>query len=102
MLPPYSYQVLVRAEATSDGLSRSFLEAAMEQGRLLTNSVEFWGPVPAPMERRAGHFRAHLLLQSNSRRELHSLLTDLLPKMRELKLARRVRWSLDVDPQEML
>lgn len=102
LLPPYSYQVLVRAEATSDGLSRSFLESAMEQGRLLTNNVEFWGPVPAPMERRAGHFRAHLLLQSNSRRELHCLLTDLLPKMRELKLARRVRWSLDVDPQEML
>jgi primosomal protein N' (replication factor Y) len=101
-LPPYSYQVLVRAEATSDGLSRSFLEAAMEQGSLLTNRVEFWGPVPAPMERRAGHFRAHLLLQSNSRRELHSLLTGLLPKMRELKLACRVRWSLDVDPQEML
>lgn len=102
LLPPYSYQALIRAEATSDGLPKTFLEAAMEQGRSLTSSIEFWGPVPAPMERRAGHFRAHLLLQSNSRRELHSLLTDLLPKIRELKLARRVRWSLDVDPQEML
>ncbi len=102
LLPPYSYQALVRAEATSDDLPRSFLEAALQQGRSLTNSVEFWGPVPAPMERRAGHFRAHLLLQSNSRKELHGLLTDWLPKMRELKLARRVRWSLDVDPQEML
>jgi primosomal protein N' (replication factor Y) len=102
LLPPYSYQALIRAEATSDNLPRSFLEAAMEQGRSLTNNVEFWGPVPAPMERRAGHFRAHLLLQSNSRQELHSLLTGMLPKMRGLKLARRVRWSLDVDPQEML
>jgi primosomal protein N' (replication factor Y) len=101
-LPPYSYQALFRAEATSEDPPRSFLQEAMEQGRVLTNSVEFWGPVPAPMERRAGHCRAHLLLQSNSRRELHSLLLDLLPKMRSLKLARRVRWSLDVDPQEML
>ena len=101
-LPPYSYQALVRAEANSDNLPRSFLEAAIEQGRLINNSVEFWGPVPAPMERRAGHYRAHLLLQSNSRKELHALLADWLPKMRSLKLARRVRWSLDVDPQEML
>jgi primosomal protein N' (replication factor Y) len=102
MLPPFSYQVLMRAEATKENLPHSFLEAAMREGRSLAGSVEFWGPVPAPMERRAGHFRAHLLLQSNSRRELHGLLTGLLPKMRELKLARRVRWSVDVDPQEML
>ena len=102
LLPPYSYQALVRAEATSDDLPRLFLEAALEQGRSLSNGVEFWGPVPAPMERRAGHYRAHLLLQSNSRRELHSMLASWLPKIRDFKLARRVRWSLDVDPQEML
>jgi primosomal protein N' (replication factor Y) len=102
LLPPYSYQALIRVEATSDDLPRSFLEAALEQGRSLSNGVEFLGPVPAPMERRAGHYRAHLLLQSNSRRELHSMLASWLPKIRDLKLARRVRWSLDVDPQEML
>ncbi len=103
MLPPYSYQVLLRAEAKRDGVSRTFLDDAMELGRSMGYpGVEFWGPVPAPMERRAGNFRAHLLLQSGSRGELHRLLSEWLPKIRDLKSARRVRWSVDVDPQEML
>ena len=29
------------------------------------------GPVPAPMERRAGRYRAQLLLQANARAPLH-------------------------------
>ncbi len=103
LLPPYSYQALIRAEATRDGLSKAFLEKAIEiSGSVASRGVEFWGPVPAPMERRAGHFRAHLLLQSSSRVELHALLMEWLPKIRRLKLARMVRWSVDVDPQEML
>lgn len=102
-LPPYSYQVLVRAEAKRDGEPRVFLDDAMELGRSMGDTgVEFWGPVPAPMERRAGNFRAHLLLQSGSRGDLHRLLAGWLPKVRGLKSARRVRWSVDVDPQEML
>ncbi len=103
LLPPFSYQVLVRAEATSDRMPRNFLDDAMELGQGMGGAgVEFWGPVPAPMERRAGSYRAHLLVQSNSRGELHRLLADWLPQMRSLKSARRVRWSVDVDPQEML
>jgi len=103
LLPPYSYQVLVRAEATTDRMPRDFLDDATELGRSMGNgSVDFWGPVPAPMERRAGSFRAHLLVQSNSREDLHRLLASWLPQMRALKSARRVRWSVDVDPQEML
>ncbi len=102
-LPPFSYQVLVRAEATKSDLPKTFLEQAMQMGLALANGgVEFWGPVAAPMERRAGHYRSHLLLQSHSRKPLHDLLLDWLPKIRELQEARRVRWSLDVDPQEML
>jgi primosomal protein N' (replication factor Y) len=64
--------------------------------------VEIWGPVPAPMERRAGRFRAHLLVQGESRPGIQALLTRWLPELRGLKSSRRVRWSVDVDPQEML
>ncbi|MCP4125503.1 MAG: primosomal protein N' [Gammaproteobacteria bacterium] len=103
LLPPYSHQALVRAEATTDRMPRAFLDDAMELGQAMgAGGVEFWGPVPAPMERRAGSFRAHLLVQSNSRGELQRLLAVWLPQMRGLKSARRVRWSVDVDPQEML
>jgi primosomal protein N' (replication factor Y) len=63
--------------------------------------VEVLGPLPAPMARRAGHFRAQLLVQSERRAELHRLLDDLLTGIERLPSARRVRWSVDVDPAEL-
>jgi primosomal protein N' (replication factor Y) len=42
------------------------------------NHVQALGPVPAPMERRAGRFRAQLLLQSDDRGPLHGLLLPWL------------------------
>jgi primosomal protein N' (replication factor Y) (superfamily II helicase) len=58
-------------------------------------------PVPSPMERRAGRYRAQLLVQSSKRAPLHQLLADWIARMSELKEAKRVRWSLDVDPVDL-
>ncbi len=100
-LPPFGFQALLRAEAPQEGVPRKFLEQAVAAAGSLPAGVELWGPVPAPMERRAGRFRAHLLVQATQRSELQRLLRVWLPRLRELRSARRVRWSLDVDPQEM-
>jgi primosomal protein N' (replication factor Y) len=53
------------------------------------------------MFKRAGQFRYQLLLQSGSRQALHQLLDALLPRLEALKLSRSVKWSLDVDPQDL-
>ncbi len=100
--PPFSYQALLRAEGPKEGAPREFLdEAAVLAGELAQQDIELWGPVPAPMERRAGRFRAHLLIQSNRRGVLQKLLSQWIPQLSKLKSSRRVRWSIDVDPQEM-
>ncbi|WP_260294344.1 primosomal protein N' [Sedimenticola hydrogenitrophicus] len=100
--PPYSYQALLRAEAPREGAPREFLEeAAALAETLAAGRVELWGPVPAPMERRAGRYRAHLLLQADQRAELQRLLCAWVSQLAKLKSARRVRWSIDIDPQEM-
>jgi primosomal protein N' (replication factor Y) (superfamily II helicase) len=103
-LPPFSHQVLVRAESTRANDPLAFLEAAATLGRSLPGSqeIEFWGPVPAPMERRAGRIRAHLLIQATQRQALHRWLSAWVAQLSALPEARRVRWSLDVDPMEML
>ena len=98
-LPPYASMALLRAEATAAALPRAFLE----QARLLAeplagNSVQLWGPVAAPMERRAGRYRAQLLVQTAQRTELQRLLKQWIPQLETLKDIRRVRWSIDVDP----
>jgi primosomal protein N' (replication factor Y) len=94
--------VLLRAEAPKGEAPRQFLQEVAAIGATLAGmEVEFWGPVPAPMERRAGRIRAHLLIQSPLRSGIQRLLAVLLPRIQALQSARRVRWSLDVDPQEM-
>lgn len=110
-LPPYQYQVLVRAEAVNPGDALNFLnslKAGLEnywqqwlESEAVSGQVKIWGPVSAPMLRRQGRYRYQLLLQSSNRKGLHQLLTEMQPHIFVSPLARKVRWSLDVDPQEM-
>ncbi|MCB1858394.1 MAG: primosomal protein N' [Gammaproteobacteria bacterium] len=101
-LPPFSYQVLIRAEANREALPLAFLDDAKKEAvEMETKGVELWGPVPAPMERRAGRHRAHLLLQADRRSDLHHFLSRWVIQLSTLKSSRQVRWSVDVDPQEM-
>ncbi|HET8729738.1 MAG TPA: primosomal protein N' [Moraxellaceae bacterium] len=98
-LPPSGYLALLRAEATDADRPMAFLTAVASLAA--RDSIALWGPVPAPMERRAGRYRAHLLVQSPHRAALQGALSALLPQIEALPEARRVRWSLDVDPQQI-
>jgi primosomal protein N' (replication factor Y) len=104
LLPPFSHQALIRAESTKAEDPIEFLRKAAETGKHLPGAekVELWGPVPAPMERRAGRIRAHLLVQSNHRGPLQRWLSHWISEIGALPEARKVRWSIDVDPMEML
>lgn len=108
-LPPYQYQILVRAEATNPNDGMAFLHSLkaglenlwQQQAKSKETKIEFWGPVSAPMLRRQGRFRYQLMVQSQSRAELHKLLSEMQPHIYASPLTRKVRWSIDVDPQEM-
>jgi primosomal protein N' (replication factor Y) len=101
-LPPYASLALVRAEATDAKAALEFLQAARDcAGAGGKDQPLLLGPVPAPMERRAGRYRAQLLVQSCDRQTLQRFLPGWLTRIEALPAARRVRWSLDVDPQEM-
>ncbi len=101
-LPPFSYLALLRAEAVDGELPLRFLRQARELAEAMHPcGVQLLGPIPAPMERRAGRVRAQLLLQANRRVDLHRLLGPWLQQLETDKLGRKVRWSVDVDPQEM-
>ena len=100
--PPFSRLALVRSAAARRSDAHAFLEVAagfiagLSQGRL-----RVLGPVDAPMARRAGRYRAQLLLQSTDRRGLHAVLRELRPMLEADPAARKVRWSIDVDPVEL-
>jgi primosomal protein N' (replication factor Y) len=105
-LPPFSHLALLRAEAHKPGQAEGFLdEACTEAERLLKDlalgGIELLGPVPAPMERRAGRYRTQLLVQANARAPLHKLLATWLLTLENMPSGRQVRWSLDVDPVDL-
>ena len=95
-LPPYSRQVLLRAEAPRMDAALAFLRRAAE---LVPDraGVSIFSPVPAPMARLANLERAQLLLQSSSRRTLQQILAAWRPQLESVR-PRVARWSLDVDP----
>ena len=97
--PPFAHLALLRAEAKHADPPMQFLQRAKTS--LHAAAVEAHGPLPAPMPRRAGYQRAQLLLSATQRRDLHAALDALLPALHADPEARKLRWSLDVDPAEL-
>lgn len=99
--PPYKHLVLLRCGAIKKELGMQFMNQARElANHYQTKAVEIYGPWPAPMEKRAGRFRTQTMLQANDRKALHQLLRQWLPQLQQLKIAKQVRWSIDVDPYD--
>ncbi|HNV89094.1 MAG TPA: primosomal protein N' [Methylotenera sp.] len=103
--PPASYFALLRAEANDFSQVQQFLSKAGNLARaLLANQLKpevmVYDPVRPQMERLKGMERGQLLLQANSRAALQRLLKSWMPQLRELPLAAKIRWSLDIDPLE--
>ena len=97
--PPFAHLALLRAEAQHADPPMRFLQFAKDA--VADAGVEVSGPLPAPMPRRAGYQRAQLLLASPHRRDLHRALDLLMPQLYGAPDARKLRWSLDVDPAEL-
>tara|TARA_R110002167_G_scaffold8869_1_gene40657 strand:- start:29236 stop:31446 length:2211 start_codon:yes stop_codon:yes gene_type:complete len=97
-LPPFSYQALFRAEANYPSYAEKFLRVLTE---LTFVNCQFAGPVPAAMEKKAGKFRYHLILQAQSRKELHIAISQLLTAIPTNEWQSKVRWSLDIDPIDL-
>ena len=96
--PPYTYLALLRAEST-DKPPLEFLERAKKSAQQCEN-VQLWGPIVSPMEKRADWYRAQLLLQALQRKHLHNFINQWLPTL-PASNKKKVRWSLDIDPQDL-
>ena len=97
--PPFVYQALLSAEGKQQSDPYHFLQQARRLALELQLPVEVYGVVPAAMPRRANHFRAQLLVQSEQRKSLQAFLHAWKPKLDTLA-ASKLRWALDIDPLE--
>jgi primosomal protein N' (replication factor Y) (superfamily II helicase) len=99
--PPFSRLAALRDSARTPDAALAFLGEARRLARQPPAGVRLLGPVPAAMAKRAGRYHAQLLIESRERRPLHAFLDEWLPEVEQLRSARAVRWSLDVDPLEL-
>jgi primosomal protein N' (replication factor Y) len=98
-LPPFSHQAILRAEAPRQDTALDFLKRAAGCIDADTAVITIYDPVPANMARLAGKERAQLTVQSRSRPSLQAFLREWVVHLDKLA-ERKVRWVLDVDPQE--
>lgn len=101
LLPPAWHMLLIRAEAHQAIDADNFLSQVAE---LLPQSevCEVIGPMPAPMDKKAGKYRRHLIFQTKTRALLQQAFEQAQPQIEALPLAKRCKWSLDRDPQDLL
>lgn len=103
-LPPHWAMVVIRAESKRAENAQAFLTEALQIARQLhppSPDHAYLGPLPALMEKRNHRYRYQLQITNARRADLQMFMRALVEKMEGLTLAQRVRWSIDVDPQDM-
>ena len=103
-LPPFRHMSVIRAESHRPDEADAFLRLARkiaEKLQVPTPALSYLGPLPALMEKRAGRFRYVLRIDADQRPALQVLLSAVAVELENHKDSRRVRWSIDVDPQEL-
>ncbi|MCS3434186.1 primosomal protein N' [Klebsiella sp. BIGb0407] len=102
-LPPFTSHAMFRAEDQNNHQAALFLQQLrnlLEASPLRDEQLWIMGPVPALQAKRSGRFRWQLLLQHPSRARLQKLISHTLMLINTLPEARKVKWTLDVDPIE--
>lgn len=102
-LPPFVPMALIRAESPRADQPLKFLrELGTKLGARNFAAVEILGPIPAAMEKKAGRYRAQLMLSANTRARLAHAVKILIELSDSVALKRHVRWSIDIDPQDTM
>ncbi len=98
-LPPYTHHIAIRARSQKNHDVFVFLEKVKSVCvKLLPQNIIIQGPINAAMEKKAGQFRAFILLVIDQRGACTQHIDYCLQHIDTLKEARSVKWSVDVDP----
>ena len=75
------------------------VETNSQQGHYIMFMINVTSP--ALIEKHSGRFRYQLIIQASNRKNLHAHMDKWLQKLETMKGSKTVRWSLDIDPQDM-
>jgi primosomal protein N' (replication factor Y) len=95
-LPPHKAMAIVHASASQSAFPFQFLTLSA------IPFLNIIGPLPSPLPKKAGLYRAQLIILADNRALLQKGMEVLSQRLKGSHLAKKVRWSLDVDPQALL
>ena len=100
-LPPHGALGVIRADAKQERDAIEFLNQTREV--LASDALcRLLGPMPALMTRRAGLFRYHIVVHSQSRKMVHQTLKKAINVGLNLKIGRKISWFVEIDPTEIV
>jgi primosomal protein N' (replication factor Y) len=106
MLPPFAHLGLIRVDAPAANNAANFANTVRSFALELVSTngyhIELIGPLPAPMEKRAGRYRLHFMAKSPHRAHLQALFSQLCQILEDARAPSSVKWSIDIDPQDLI
>jgi primosomal protein N' (replication factor Y) len=104
-MPPFAHLALLRIESTFPDRGFNFARDCLTQANALQTdfaAIELIGPLPAPLEKKAGRHRFQLYIKCGSRPILLRYLQQFTQALERIKSPAQTRWSLDVDPLDLI
>lgn len=92
---------MIRCDSRTLDSGLAFLSKVLKQ-LPPSPSVQVIGPMPAAMARRAGRYRAQVLLLSHDRKSLRELAYTVATTAEQQARGGDLKWFMDVDPAETL
>lgn len=101
-LPPAGQLVIVRSDCSDAHYAEAYLQQLRQHTEAgLPGGSSYIGPLPAPMQRRAGRFRCQLLLSAPDRRSAQLAAGQIVAAGESIRARHGLKWSIDIDPQDV-
>tara|TARA_B100001142_G_scaffold72970_1_gene73671 strand:- start:217 stop:852 length:636 start_codon:yes stop_codon:yes gene_type:complete len=105
-MPPFSQLAIIKAQGKRLDTALNFLKKVSvlsgEINSQFNYQVNSIGPIPSPIEKRAGMFRSQIILKTKKKSTLQQFMLILVSKIETLRTPSGVRWSIDIDPVELM
>ncbi len=101
-MPPAGQLVVLRTDCSDAECGEQFLQTLRERSApFLPYGAKLIGPLPSPMQRRAGKYRCQLLLTAPTRGAAQTAAGLLVSNAEALPARHGLKWSIDIDPQNV-
>lgn len=98
-MPPAGKLLMLRTDSVDAEIGEQFLLTLRQQVEArLPTTTKLIGPLPSPMQRRAGKFRSQMLVIAPNRQTAQYAAAELVKIAQTLPVSRGMKWSIDVDP----